>query len=210
MFHTSKNTLQISYLKTTFVVLGLIISFLILCFWFGLIKTQDRQVFGVKDKKETIFTDRYLKILNREKIAIIEDNSPKKLKNIVVSKKWFYQEQKSKDLKDQRIEKDLGIDLHSGLEIFLIEKSSNSKILDLEPKQIDQTLRQVIGLSDNYNQELVGCNSQIWYQLSNNNSLPINYYYSLYDNNIFSIKNSEQTNPNYNKFKFDLKNICLN
>jgi hypothetical protein len=192
-------TARISFVRFTFLFLVSLVTLFTVFHWGGMIRLDKaKEVLGSSETRELVFSDPTLQIYNKLRIAVVEDNKPKSIKSYKVEKRWYFEEEKSQDINDIKTETILGIPLKSGLDIFQIKSVDSS---------VEKDLRAAVGVADDFSQKITGCENQEWIKMSNNNVLPINYYYTVKNGDLFLAKHYLQTSAV--KLNFSLKNICI-
>jgi hypothetical protein len=172
-----------------FILIVLISAITVFLWAYTIYDNQSRtnQVQGVTDGRIVIFSDEFIDIFDSNKISITEEKQSPNYYDKPVVKRWF-----------NFYEKD---GLKNGFEAFYMmdQVTNNDETMDSWIKKL--------GITKSPKEKILGCNDNIFYKLSDNNVLPINYYLTIKGNRVFLLKHYDQLKPN--KYFLNVNNFCL-
>jgi hypothetical protein len=137
--------------------------------------------------KNLVLEDEFIEIYDNMNKVYTEIKNPEEFFGYKIKKKWYSIIEENK--------------LKNGIELILsnhYNPSIKDTIVELKSK---------LSIMDIKTEEFKGCNDKSYYKISNNNVIPINYYFTKNSNNILIIKHYNQL-P-YNKYQLSFNNICL-
>jgi hypothetical protein len=150
-------------------------------------QNRTQQVQGVTDGRQVVFNDEYIDIFDANQTKITEEKQASNYYDKPVVKRWF-----------SFYEKD---GLKNGFEAFYMmdQVTNNDELIDAWIKKL--------GITNSPKLKILGCNDNLFYKLSDNNVLPINYYLTIKGNRVFLLKHYDQLRAN--KYFLNMNNFCL-
>ena len=183
------NSMLLNKYKLLFILIVSISAITIFLWAYTIYDNQSRtqQVQGVTDGRQIVFNDEYIDIFDSNQTKITEEKQTKNFYDKPVVKRWF-----------QYYEKD---ELKNGFEAFYMmdQVTNNDELIDSWIKKL--------GITNSPKTKILGCNDNIFYKLSDNNVLPINYYLTIKGNRVFLLKHYDQLKVN--KYFLNVNNFCL-